>query len=218
MRLVCISDTHGLHDKMLPMPEGDVLIHSGDCTGSGTLDQVHEFAQWMGEQPHAHKILVAGNHDYCFDRKLRGSSMSALSRELCQQNRVTYLRGESISIRGMNFFGFPWQPIFRHMAFNAREAELRGRLKLVPENTHVLISHGPAYGILDFIPSEGKHVGCHALANRIEQLPNLMVHACGHIHESYGFSERQADGLKFVNASICTDRYKPTNNPIILDL
>ena len=218
MRLVCISDTHSLHDKMPSIPEGDVLIHAGDCTGSGTLPQIHEFARWMGTQPHAYKILVAGNHDFCFDRKLRGSTMSVWARELCEQNGITYLRGESVSIRGINFFGFPWQPIFRHMAFNAREAELRGRLKLVPDDTHVLISHGPAYGILDFGPNEGRHVGCQSLAKRIEQLPNLMAHICGHIHEGYGILQREAGGLNFVNGSICTDRYKPTNNPITLDL
>jgi len=218
MRLVCISDTHSLHDRMPPIPQGDLLIHAGDCTGSGLLPQIHEFARWMGAQSHPHKILVAGNHDFCFDKKLRGSNMSAWAREFCEQNGITYLRGESVSIQGINFFGFPWQPIFRHMAFNARAAELRGRLRIVPDDTHVLVSHGPAYGVLDFIPNEDRHVGCQALAKRIEQLPNLVAHICGHIHEGHGFFERKTDGIKFVNASICTDRYKPTNKPIIIDL
>jgi len=37
MKIVFISDTHGLHGDMLhPIPEGDVLIHAGDCTNMGT--------------------------------------------------------------------------------------------------------------------------------------------------------------------------------------
>jgi len=100
------------------------------------------------------------------------------------------------------------------MAFNAREDELRGRLKRVPENTHVLISHGPALRIFDYIPAERAHVGCHALAQRIEQLPSLKAHVC----ESYEFATRESDGVKFANASIFTERYEPTNTPIIIDL
>jgi predicted phosphodiesterase len=218
MRLVCISDIHSLHEKMPQIPEGDVLIHAGDCTGSGSLPQIDAFTQWMGAQPHAHKILIAGNHDFCFDKNLRDQVWSVWSRNMCEQNGITYLRGESVSIHGLNFFGFPWQPIFKHMAFNAREDELRGRLKRVPENTHVLISHGPALRIFDYIPAERAHVGCHALAQRIEQLPSLKAHICGHIHESHGFATRESDGVKFANASICTERYEPTNTPIIIDL
>lgn len=212
VRLVCISDTHSLHEQMPPIPDGDVLIHAGDCTGSGSMLALSEFARWFGALPHEHKILIAGNHDFCFERQ------PTASREICVQQGITYLRGESTSILGVNFYGFPWQPIFRWMAFNAREGELRGRLSRVPNDTHVLISHGPAMNILDFIPSQNIHVGCQALAQRIEQLENLKVHICGHIHESYGFLERESDGLKHVNASTCTASYQPSHPPIIVDL
>ena len=143
MRLVCISDTHSLHEKMPPIPDGDVLVHAGDCTGSGTLPQLDEFTRWMGALPHKHKILVAGNHDFCFDKSLRDPTWAVWSRNMCKQNGINYLQGESVSIDGVNFFGFPWQPIFRFMAFNAREQERRARLRLVPDDTHVLITHGP---------------------------------------------------------------------------
>ena len=203
MRLVCISDTHGLHDQMPPIPNGDVLIHAGDSTGSGTLPQIDAFTQWMGAQPHAHKILIAGNHDFCFDKNLRSRAWSVLSRDMCEKNRISYLRGESLTIQGLKFYGFPWQPIFRNMAFNAREGELRGRLRLVPEDTNVLITHGPALHIFDYIPAQRVHVGCHVLAQRIEQLCSLKAHICGHIHESHGFAVRESDGVMFANASIC---------------
>lgn len=197
---------------MSAIPDGDVLIHAGDCTGNGSLPALDDFTRWFGAQPHQHKILIAGNHDFSFER------YPEWSREMCEKQGITYLQGESVSIGALKFYGFPWQPIFRHMAFNAREGELRGRLKRVPDDTHVLVSHGPALNVLDYIPAERVHVGCRALAQRIDQLPHLKVHVCGHIHESYGFSARESDGMKFANASICTERYKPTNPPIIIDL
>ena len=212
MRLVCISDTHSLHHKMSRIPDGDVLIHSGDCTGSGSLPQIDDFRQWFGSLPHRTKILIAGNHDYCFERH------PISSREMCEKRRITYLQGESITVGKIVFYGFPWQPIFRDMAFNARAGELKGRLKLVPEETNVLISHGPALHIFDYIPAEGQHVGCYHLARRINQLRNLKAHVCGHIHESYGFATREADGVKFANASICNERYRPINLPILIDV
>lgn len=212
MRLVCISDTHSLHKKMLPIPDGDVLVHAGDATGSGSLPQLDDFTQWFASQPHKHKILIAGNHDWCFEQ------YPAWSREMCEKHGITYLRGEATTICGVNFYGFPWQPVFRYMAFNAKEGERWGRLKLVPDDTHVLITHGPALRIFDYIPDLGQHVGCYPLATKIDQLPQLKAHICGHIHESYGFAVRESDGVKFANASTCTERYKPTNPPIIIDL
>lgn len=197
---------------MPSIPDGEVLIHAGDCTGSGSLSALDDFTKWLRSLPHSHKILIAGNHDFCFEKQ------PTESRRMCEERGISYLRGESISIGGVNFYGFPWQPIYRFMAFNAREGELKGRLKLVPDNTNVLVSHGPALHTLDYIPSEKAHVGCRALAKRIEQLPNLKAHICGHIHESYGLLVRESDGLKCVNASTCTEDYKPSNTPIIIDL
>jgi len=197
---------------MLAIPDGDVLVHAGDCTGSGSLPQLDDFTRWLGAQPHKHKVLIAGNHDFCFERH------EAWSREMSEEQGITYLRGESVTIDGIRFYGFPWQPIFRDMAFNAQEGELEGRLEIVPDETNVLISHGPALHIFDYIPDERLHVGCYQLAKRIEQLPNLKAHICGHIHESYGFAVRESDGLKFANASTCDARYRPVNPPIIIDI
>ena len=45
MKLVCISDTHSMHRRIPEIPDGDVLIHAGDCLGQGTL----EIIQWMAQ-------------------------------------------------------------------------------------------------------------------------------------------------------------------------
>jgi len=65
---VCISDTHGMHHSLAPLPEGDILIHAGDCLGSGSVKSLQSFAEWLEAQPHRHKILVAGNHDDAIEK------------------------------------------------------------------------------------------------------------------------------------------------------
>lgn len=43
MRVVCISDTHSLHERLrvsVPIPDGDVLVHAGDFSDTGGRDEV----------------------------------------------------------------------------------------------------------------------------------------------------------------------------------
>ena len=65
MRLVCISDTHG-HTPTLPA--GDVLVHAGDLTGRGTLSETAAAFRWLSQQPFAHIVAIAGNHDFLAER------------------------------------------------------------------------------------------------------------------------------------------------------
>ena len=68
IRVVCIGDTHGQHGKLI-VPDGEVLIRAGDFMtfGDGPKEIV-EFNQWLGRQPHRHKVVIAGNHDSMFER------------------------------------------------------------------------------------------------------------------------------------------------------
>lgn len=67
-RIVCMSDTHSLtpHIKF-DIPDGDIFIHAGDFTKCGQLGEVIEFNNWVGQLPHRHKIVIAGNHELSFD-------------------------------------------------------------------------------------------------------------------------------------------------------
>ncbi len=67
MKIVAISDTHGMHRKF-KIPDGDLFIHAGDFTNVGELDQVKDFNDWLGELPHTHKVVIAGNHDLSLAR------------------------------------------------------------------------------------------------------------------------------------------------------
>lgn len=41
---MCISDTH---TTVFEVPDGDVLLHSGDLTGTGTVGQMQETMEWV---------------------------------------------------------------------------------------------------------------------------------------------------------------------------
>jgi len=60
-RFICISDTHSRVD--FDIPDGDVLIHAGDLSSWGDLDQLETTVNWLKTLKHPIKILIAGNHD-----------------------------------------------------------------------------------------------------------------------------------------------------------
>ncbi|QSP94006.1 metallophosphatase domain-containing protein [Marinobacter salinisoli] len=210
MRLVCISDTHSLHDQLPDLPAGDVLVHAGDCTGTGKLRRGFEFVEWFAAQPHEHKILIAGNHDFCFE------DHPEWMQEHCENQGVIYLEDSSVVIDGVKFHGSPWTPVFRDMAFNAKPKLMQEKMKLVPDDTQVLITHGPPRRLFDYVPADDLHVGCLSIAARLPFLKQLRAHIFGHIHEGYGKQEK--DGVISANVSTCTSRYEPTNPAVVIDL
>eukprot|EP00438_Fugacium_kawagutii_P024538 Skav223318 [mRNA] locus=scaffold200:48559:50988:+ [translate_table: standard] len=58
-RFVCFSDTHGLH-QLIPkehMPPADVLLHAGDFTNTGELEQIECFNAWLEAYPAEQKVV-----------------------------------------------------------------------------------------------------------------------------------------------------------------
>jgi Icc-related predicted phosphoesterase len=89
---------------------------------------------------------------------------------------------------------------------------------MIPKDTNILITHGPANNILDKLENEVDHVGCEDLEYKVKyELSNLKLHTVGHIHHSYGTYSNNY-GTAYVNASICTESYDPTNAPIVVDI
>lgn len=210
-RICAISDTHEFHSQVI-LPPGDILIHAGDSTGRGSLIKFADFIYWLNQQPFNHRCICFGNHEIGYDRP--GKREEAI--RLCQENNIICLLDSGTEIEGIHFYGSPWQPWFYDWAFNLpRGEELAKKWAMIPESTNVLITHGPPYGILDQCDN-GERVGCQDLTNRLSQLPNLKAHIFGHIHHSYGMVEQ--NGVKFVNAATCTEEYKPTNPPIVIDI
>lgn len=211
MKVVCISDTHCQLDKVV-MPEGDVLVHAGDLTYRGTLPEISKELIILGKMPYNNIILVAGNHDFLFE-----NSHKYVAQQMCKDNGITYLEDASTIIDDVMFYGSPYQPRFHDWAFNAdRGWQLEKIWAKIPDDTNVLITHGPPRFRLEECPN-GDKVGCLDLFNRIQQLNKLKLHVFGHIHFSYG-QETDAKGVVFTNASICNEQYKPVNKPFVFDI
>ena len=66
IRFVLLSDTHNVTDN-LRVPDGDVLLHSGDFSDCGKPENIVHFNEFLGRLPHPHKVVIAGNHDLSFD-------------------------------------------------------------------------------------------------------------------------------------------------------
>ncbi len=114
-RIVAISDTHSRHNQFVDLPEGDILIHAGDATVQGKFDEVVEFNRWLGTLPYKHKIFVAGNHDFLFEKS------PEMARAL--MSNAYYLQDSFVVLEGLKIYGSPWQPRFHDWAFNLDRGE-----------------------------------------------------------------------------------------------
>jgi Icc-related predicted phosphoesterase len=208
MRFVAISDTHGQHHQ-LSLPAGDVLLHAGDMSSRGKEAEVKDFLNWMASQPHPHKILIAGNHDFFFEK----STPEKINQII--PPGIIYLNDSGITVTGIRIWGSPITPWFYNWAFNRHRGEVIARhWALIPADTHLLVTHGPAAGILDRT-TNGQHAGCNNLLSTIQQHQPL-VHVCGHIHEAYG--RQQQSPTLFINASVLNQHYQLVNAPQVFEL
>jgi Icc-related predicted phosphoesterase len=217
LRIVAISDTHRQHRK-LEIPDGDVLVHCGDITMNGELSTIEDFSDWLSGLPHKNKLIISGNHDWCFQREHQKKQAVDLINK-----SATYLQDSSVVIDGIKFYGSPWQPRFHNWAFNLSRGEDIAKVwRTIPDDVNVVLTHGPVYGILDEAPRysfavEGyENVGCQDLFERVLELPNLKLHCAGHIHSAYG--HKIEHGINFVNASSCNEQYQAVNKPIVIDI
>ncbi|MCH2046564.1 MAG: metallophosphatase domain-containing protein [Saprospiraceae bacterium] len=198
MKIVAISDTHGLHHQ-IKIPEGDLLIHTGDVSDRGEPAEIEDFLEWFSSQPHQYKVFIAGNHDFYFEKY----SPEVITAKI--PNNITYLYESGCTIEGIKIWGSPFSPIpYRRWAFNReRGADIQPHWDKIPENLDILLVHGPAYGILDKTTRD-QHVGCENLKETLKiKQPKLFIF--GHIHEARG--EAFFEDIHCINAS-SVDRYR----------
>lgn len=217
MKIVCISDTHAQHRKF-DIPDGDVLVFAGDIMTDGWAGhEIRDFNTWLGELPHKHKIVIAGNHD----RRLEMDYQT--SKEFF--TNAIYLQDTGTVIDGFKFWGSPYTPEFCNWAFNARRGEdIQSHWDKIPKDVDVLITHGPPLGRLDKTGGLSRvspgvwldqSLGCADLAKTVD-LIRPQLHIFGHIHGGYGKTE--VDGTLFVNAALVDETYRPKNEPIIVEV
>lgn len=207
MKIVAISDTHGLHTQV-KVPDGDILIHTGDVSSQGKEFEIILFLNWFRDLPHKHKVFIAGNHDFYFERTPKSDVNKIIP------DNVIYLNDSGVTVEGIRIWGSPIQPWFYDWAFNRhRGAEIKKHWDLIPENTDILMTHGPAFGIHDRT-TRGEKVGCVDLREAIDRIqPTLFV--CGHIHEAHGVLDNGQ--TTFINASVVDAKYRVVNKPTVFD-
>jgi len=227
MRITVLSDTHTRHG-LIPMedlPGGDLLLCAGDIMNSGyNKNDIWDFCHWFQSlKQYEDKVFIAGNHDRLFENE-----PYEVEGYLKDYPLIDYLQDAELVLYGdgpngdypegnIRIYGSPWQPEFYSWAFNLQRnsLELSGKWEAIPDNTDILITHGPAFGTLDTVKGrEWDGLGCELLAERIERL-RPKIHVCGHIHSGYGYEF--IDGTHFFNASVLDESYEYTQKPMTFD-
>lgn len=216
-RLTFVSDTHTKHDKLNGfLPGGDILICAGDISSRGYLNELENFFKWYdGIDNYDTKIFICGNHDFGFQ-----DNPEKIKEILTGYKTIEYLQDDLLMVgedyeKMVKIWGSPWQPKFHNWAFNLPRGEkIMEMWNLIPNDVDILVTHGPAFGKLDYVPYNGLNVGCEDLLTKIQEI-KPKIHVCGHIHSGRGvvFSE----GTLYVNAAVLNDRYEFRNKPITID-
>lgn len=213
MLITFVSDTH-LHKP--PVKPCDILIHCGDALNSGHYRELSRFLDWFTSQPASYKIYVAGNHDICVERPSGGKErLFPHTIELLRETGICYLEDKATEVEGLKIYGSPYSLRFYNWAFQLDPGrDAKQKWAQIPEDTDILVTHGPPYSIMDKTV-DGRNVGCNELLQRVRTV-QPKIHAFGHVHESYGMLATEA--TLFINAALCDENYRLTNKPITIDV
>ena len=208
MKIVCFADTHRCFDG-LQISDAVIVICAGDFCNTGSFEDVIVFNKWFSKLSAKYKIVVAGNHDVCFEKNLQ------VAKSLFDKD-IIYLQDDLIEIGGVKLYGSPWQVPFMNWAFNLPEDNLAETFAHIPDDVDILITHSPPYGILDSIP-EKKGLGSKALLEKVLQI-KPKYHIFGHIHHGYGEYLDKENGIAFLNVSLLDEGYNSVNEPKIIEI
>jgi len=222
IRVTLISDTHTRQDLITnDLPGGDLIILAGDLMNSGYNEKdLINFCKWYDSlENYGRKVFIAGNHDRLFQNKPEDCEEI-----LSYYPEINYLQDNLLSTDfedkdvKVHIYGSPWQPWFYDWAFNLPRngMGLASKWAAIPTHTDILVTHGPAYGILDTVAGrQHDHLGCELLTEHINTVARPKIHVCGHIHTGYGY---YFDGqTHYFNASVLDEQYEYTQKPFTFD-
>jgi len=204
-----ISDTHTYHGLLKVPSDVDMIIFSGDC--SNPRDkwfnevEVRSFLSWFAKLPIRHKIFVAGNHDSSIEASLvKKADFASVG--------IIYLENDFVVIEDIKIFGSPFTPKFGDWSFMKNRSKLNGIWERIPDDTDILIVHGPPKGVLDLSEDRDRNLeqcGCSALKKRVLNL-RLKLMCFGHIHNfkditNSGTARIASLNTLFSNGSVVTD-------------
>lgn len=214
MIIDCIGCLHGAQPKL---SGGDLLIVTGDLTAKDKAYQYVDFFLWLDRQRYKKKIVIAGNHDNVLQ------TIPEIITSL--PDSISYLCDSGVEFQGLKIWGSPWTAQFLGInpaccAFTCNhsfdsEQWLSEKWAFIPDDTDIIVTHGPSFGNFDRIKNNhgslGPSVGSLSLWERcLEIQPKL--HVFSHIHEGYGFS-KNSSGVLIANVSHMNEQYQPVNAP-----
>lgn len=219
MIIDCISDLHGHFPKL---SGGDLLIIAGDCTTNDSMPAWQDFFNWIDKQEYRKKVMIAGNHDnFCTQWAIAGTFTNDEYDQMYPDERPTidYLCDSGIEFEGVKLWGSPWTKSFfgihpKCKAFTCQnDFELSKKWELIPDDTNIVITHMPPFGILDKVARSNEYVGSNSLRNHLMDRVKPSYSIFGHIHEN-GNKKLNTGITTFINASLMNEDYEFVNQPI----
>jgi len=214
MKIWSFSDTHRKHAFLDIPPDVDMAIFAGDATNDKipaiNANELLDFLEFFRSLTHIkYKIFTGGNHDTSLEQGLVRISEN--------DPDLIYLNHTGANIEGINIFGSPYTPHFgSNWAWNVPRGSLTPFWNEIPENTDILITHGPPKGILDLTQYDTRsgangnsyfQCGCKELLDRVKII-QPKYHIFGHIHPEVncpnaGILKINNCQTTFINAAVC---------------
>lgn len=206
MKIAVCSDTLG---TLPEVPNRyDLFIHCGNFCPITVADRVaieaqkiwmHKyFCPWLREIDSEYKVVVPGHYD---------AAVGFLEPNFSYHIDGIYLRDSSATVGGNVIHSMPWLPLsykktykdnFQFIASNRMKYQTS--IDYIPDETSILITRVPPYGILDE-DVDGKNTGDKILLNKIKMLSNLKMHFFG-LSADMGGKYLISDNVLYANSSM----------------
>jgi predicted phosphohydrolase len=208
IRVVVISDTHEQHGT-LDVPDGDILFVVGDIlilnrplfSHEHSVTKIKKFNDWLGNLPHAEKVVVAGNHDHALEVMGKEEARKLLSNAIYLQNetyesQLTHLKIWGSPMSAANRGGRGLNPAFQDLD------GLAEIVQTIPTDVDVLAIHGHP----STMPPINDFLHSHS--------PPLCVF--GHVHQAHGV--HNFGTTRGINGALLGKGFQAVNPPIVHDL
>lgn len=204
MKICAVSDTH---NWKIRFPKCDVLAIAGDISMRGTLPWfIEEFVPYIQQFTFDKCLLVFGNHD-------DEIYMNEEWRDIKLPENIVVLNNTSYKYKNVKFYGSPNCNYIPGFLNTFSEETLEELFATMPDDTDVLITHSPAYGIGDTTYGDDYHLGSASLLEKIRQV-KPKIHIFGHVHTGKKFIKE--NGTSFYNVSIVDENYEIAYKPTIV--
>lgn len=180
MKILAFVDVHASMTALKKLEEKakkqkpDVIICAGDISiFENHLDVLMNKISRLGKKV----LMIPGNHE-----------TPVVLKKMCSfYENMTYLNKKIVKINDIYFIGFSGE------GFSRTDLELEQFAKKIKSEIKgkklVFVTHAPPYKTkLDVIGKE--HCGNKTVTNFIKSNPNILLHICGHFHETSGDEDK----------------------------